>query len=73
MKIQKIMEVSDSFVRAYDYYKRELKKSDGTKSPDLILSTVARMFGLNNLKKFKIYAMRREGEEERGIVRPNYW
>lgn len=64
MRIEKVMEVSDSFIRAYDYYKKLIEKKDKHTSHDFILSQVARMFGFNNIKKFKLFVMKKEQEEQ---------
>jgi hypothetical protein len=63
MRIQIVMEVSDTFVRAYEYYKQLLKKKDEHTTDDYVLGRVAQMFGLNNRKKFKDYVMHKEKEE----------
>jgi len=74
MRIEKVMEVSDSFVRAYEYYKKLLQTKDEFESHDFVLSKVARMFGFNNIKKFKLFVMKKEKEEEEmaKVPRRNY-
>ena len=62
MRIENVMEVTDTFVRAYDYYKKLVNEDDGD-TPDLKLSKAARMFGLGNIKKFKLYVVKKEQQE----------
>lgn len=63
MRIEHVMEVSDTFVRAYESYKKLLKDNKENKTPDYILTKVALMFGLDNLKSFKRFVMKKEKED----------
>jgi len=65
MRIETIMEISDSFVRAYQSYKNLLKRKDEHESEDLLLTRVALMFGIDSIKKFKMFVMNKEKNEER--------
>lgn len=62
------MEVSDTFVKAYEYYKRMLSQKLPSESPDFILNRVRQIFGLNDLRVFKDYVMRREEDEKSGYT-----
>lgn len=66
MKVQKLMEIPEKFIAAYHYYKR-MANTEKNMSRDAIITTVARMFGIPNIKDFHTYVLRAIDREERGF------
>lgn len=68
MKVQKLMELPEKYIDAYNYYKRV--QSQGTQdegeSHGLLVSRVARMFMLPNIKDFYLYVLKRDKMEAQG-------
>ena len=59
MRIQNIMEMSERFLNAYDYYQKVKDKKHDI-SRDALIAQIARMFGLPNIKHFHSYVLQQE-------------
>ena len=59
MKIQVILEVSERYINAYEYYQKAKRKYKNM-SRDALISQIARMFGMNDIKRFHSYVLSME-------------
>jgi len=69
MKVQQLMEIAEKYINAYQYYK-QMYNTNKNMTRDFIITTVARMFLIPNIKDFHTYVLKRDKNEKHGMLYP---